>query len=238
MNDIPRYAIYYAPPPTHPLWLLGSEWLGRDAYSGETVKRREIDGFKSEDIDRLTSPPAKYGFHATMKAPFELKDGCNEDELIAALEAYCAQMHPFAVNPRVDALGEFIALRLSKPSKAMQDLHKDCVTHFDAFREPLSQTDIERRRKAVLSAEQDARMLEWGYPYIFEDFRWHMTLTKRIMANATRERVLQILTDMFAPALASALQIDGLAVYRQVCRKAPFTLLHRSTFKSPVGQNS
>ena len=27
---------------------------------------------------------------------------------------------------------------------------------------------------------QDANLLRWGYPYVLEDFRFHMTLTERL----------------------------------------------------------
>ena len=230
MSLSPRYAVYYAPAEEHPLWKLGSEWLGRNAYTGDSVERREFPGFKDRDIDRLTSSPAHYGFHATMKAPFELRDGKTETQLLAHLETFSNTQNMFDVRLAVHPLGEFLALRLTDNKEAMQQLHEACVREFDSFRAPLSPEDIERRRKASLSPTQDARMLEWGYPYIFDEFRWHMTLSNRILSNSTREKVISTLTDMFEEVLADPLRIDGIAIYRQVDRNVPFNIIGRARF--------
>lgn len=79
-------------------------------------------------------------------------------------------------------------------------------------------------------------MLEWGYPYIFEDFRWHMTLSSRIVSDATRERVLALLKDMFQPALIDPHRVDGVALYRQVDRSTPFKVIARSSFPALADQ--
>ena len=231
MNDIPRYAIYFAPPADHLLWKLGSEWLGRDAYTGQKVERREFPALKDEGIDRLTSSPARYGFHATMKAPFELEDRRSETDLIRHLDAFAQTQHTFETTITVEALGQFVALRQVDQKESMRALHSACVIEFDEFRAPLNEEDIERRRRADLSAEQDKRMLKWGYPYIFEDFRWHMTLSNKVMSSHTREKVVSVLQEFFEPALSSPLTIDGIAIYRQLARSAPFKILHRSAFK-------
>lgn len=237
MNDLPRYAIYFAPPADHLLWKLGSEWLGRDAYTGQKVERREFPALKDEGIDRLTSSPARYGFHATMKAPFELKAGCTEQDLIVHLDKFVQSQSPFQTTLGVKALGQFVALRQVDRTEAMRTLHSACVIEFDGYRAPLSEEDIERRRRANLSLEQDERMLKWGYPYIFDDFRWHMTLSNKVVSSFTREKVLSVLREHFAVALSTPLTIDGIAIYRQLSRSAPFNILHRSAFKVLADQS-
>ena len=236
MSQTPRYAIYYTPAAEHPLAQLGTEWLGRDAFTGEYVTRREFPDLSNHDIDRLTSSPSHYGFHATMKAPFELIAGQTEAKLLAHLEKFVLKQSAFDVRLAVRPLDQFLALRLTENSEAMRTLHEACVKDFDGFRAALSYDDIERRRKANLSPEQDVRMLDWGYPYIFEDFRWHMTLSGRILSDSTREKVLKFLEDLFQPVLAEHHRVDGIAVYRQVDRDAPFNIIARASFPALADQ--
>jgi len=132
-----------------------------------------------------------------------------------------------SISPQ--ALGRFLAFRLNDPCPAMDALAEACVRDFDPFRAPLSEADIARRRKAGLSPAQDARMLEWGYPYIFEDFRFHMTLTSGIADDAVRARVLETLSQLFA-YVTGPHRFDSIAIYRQADREAPFEVMSRFTF--------
>ncbi|MEL7393585.1 MAG: DUF1045 domain-containing protein [Pseudomonadota bacterium] len=236
MTSSARYAIYYAPPADDPLWALGSEWLGRDAYTGENLTRPDYPNFAIGDMDRLTSSPAHYGFHATMKAPFELKAGETEATLLDRLEAFSRSQSAFDVDLAVKPLGQFLALQLTSNVEAMRALHEACVKDFDHFRAPITQSDIERRRKANLSSEQDARLLEWGYPYIFDEFRWHMTLSSRIVSDNTRDKMLSLLTEHFSCVIAKPHKVDGIAVYRQVDRCAPFNIIERAVFPALAEQ--
>ncbi|WP_397422472.1 DUF1045 domain-containing protein, partial [Phenylobacterium sp.] len=83
--------------------------------------------------------------------------------------------------------------------------------------------------KAGLSPEQDARMLKWGYPYVYEDFRFHMTLTGRIRDDQVRMKVLSALQNHFVAETGPTL-FDNLAVFRQPDRASPFTVLGRFDF--------
>jgi hypothetical protein len=66
-----RYAIYYSPNADTLFHRLASEWLGRDAWSGDAQRQPAI-----ADIPALTEEPRRYGFHATLKAPFHLARSC------------------------------------------------------------------------------------------------------------------------------------------------------------------
>ena len=226
----PRYAIYYTPPRDAPLTELASRWLARDAFKCERRAPILLDGFDPDEIERMTTGPRHYGFHATMKAPFELADGKTESELLDTLDQFAEARNPFEVQISPQSLGEFIALRLDRPSEDMTALHSDCVTEFDDFRAPLSEEDIARRRRARLTPEQDARMLDWGYPYIFDEFRWHMTLTNRIKSDVTRTRAIDGLQGLFRDVCTSPHLVDGIAVYFQTDRDAPFHVLKRAAF--------
>jgi putative phosphonate metabolism protein len=223
----PRYAIYYAPAQEDPLLRTASAWLGRDAFDGRTLPRPLAAELQDLDLDALTADPRGYGFHATLKAPFELAEGASEEELLDFARAFAAGQASFEASLAPAALGRFLALRLETPTPQMDDLAAACVRAFDPFRAPLSDFDLARRRKAPLSPEQDARLVEWGYPYIFEDFRFHMTLTGQIADETVRSRVLHVLQGMFP---AKPHRFDAVAVFKQNARNEPFHVIARSTF--------
>lgn len=226
-----RYAIYYAPRADSALWAKASAWLGYDAYAGEVVARSVPAGLEDLDLDTLTQDPKGYGFHGTLKAPFEMAAWRTEAELLDQVARSAVRLSAFEVPIAPAALGRFLAFQLGHPSPEMQALHALCVRDFDGFRAPPSDADLARRRKAPLTPEQDARLVEWGYPYVFEDFRFHMTLTSAIGDEAMRARVLAALTDHFAAETGPHL-FDGLAVFKQDDREAPFRILQRSDFSA------
>lgn len=228
-----RYAIYYAPPEGSALWRKASAWLGRDAFTGKDAARPVIPGLDGLDVGALTADPRHYGFHATLKAPFELAEGKTESELLAAAADFAAGLAPFEAAIAPAALGRFLAFRLLDGEADMVTLHAACVRGFETFRAPLSDGDLARRRKANLTPEQDERLVSWGYPYIFEDFRFHMTLTGAIRDNALRERVLEALQEHFA-AESGPHRFDAVAVFRQTDRQAPFDILARCTLRASV----
>lgn len=228
-----RYAIYYAPPEGSALWRKASAWLGRDAFTGKDVARPVIPGLDGLDVGDLTADPRHYGFHATLRAPFELAEGKTESELLAAAADFAAGLTPFEAAIAPAALGRFLAFRLQDGVAEMTALHAACVRGFEAFRAPLSDADLTRRRKANLTPEQDDRLVSWGYPYIFEDFRFHMTLTGAIRDEQVREQVLTALQDHFA-AESGPHRFDGVAVFRQTDRQAPFDVLQRFPFRAAV----
>jgi putative phosphonate metabolism protein len=228
-----RYAIYYAPPEGSALWRKASAWLGRDAVTGAEVTRPVVPGLDGLDVGDLTADPRHYGFHATLKAPFELAEGKTESELLAAAADFAAGLTPFEAAIAPAALGRFLAFRLQDGEAEMTALHAACVRGFEAFRAPLGDADLVRRRKANLTPEQDDRLVSWGYPYIFEDFRFHMTLTGAIRDEQVRERVLTALQALFA-AESGPHRFDGIAVFRQTDRQASFDVLQRFPFRAAV----
>ncbi|WP_333585879.1 DUF1045 domain-containing protein [Phenylobacterium sp.] len=224
-----RYAVYYAPDPASQLWELACAWLGRDPHRRQDCQRPSLPGLADLDLDALTSSPRGYGFHATLKAPFALAQGRREAELLDFAEGFAGRRRAFTTAISPQALGRFLAFRLDADSPEMNVLAEACVREFDPFRAPLSDFDIARRRKARLTPAQDARMLEWGYPYIFEDFRFHMTLTNGVEDEALRARVLDALRQMFA-YVSGPHRFDAVAIYRQADRDAPFEVVERFAF--------
>jgi putative phosphonate metabolism protein len=224
-----RYAVYYAPTVDDPLARSAAAWLGRDAFTGAVLERPALAGLEGLDLEALTASPRAYGFHATLKAPFELAPERGEEQLLSFGEAFAARQEPFTAPLAVASLGRFHALRLAAESPGMQALHAACVRDFDPFRAPLSDSDLARRRKAPLSPEQDERLLAWGYPYVFDDFRFHMTLTDAVRDPDTAARLQRALQSHFAD-LEGPHRFDSIALFKQDDRTASFHVLARFGF--------
>lgn len=229
----PRYAIYYAPPADSDLWRMASAWLGRDAATGAEVARPVPAGLEDLDLAALTADPRHYGFHATLKAPFELAPGCTEAQLLIAAANFAAGLSAFEATIAPAALGRFLAFRLQDSEAEMAALHEACVRTFEPFRAALTERDLTRRRKAPLTPAQDAKLVQWGYPYVFDDFRFHMTLTGAIADDALRARVLAALQAHFVD-VSGPHRFDGVAVFRQPERDAPFDIVERFGFRAAM----
>ena len=223
MAKFPRYAIYYAPAPGSDLERFGAALLGYDAYAGADLPFPATAG--RPDWRDITDDPRKYGFHATLKAPMSLVSGKSEAELIAACESFAAVPRPLPViEPVVDSISGFIAIVPARACNELQNLAADCVTAFDPFRAPLTPEDRARRNPSKLTARQREHLDAWGYPYVMEDFRFHMTLTGRL-ETARREDVLAMLRRSFSTLKLRTLQIDRLALFRQDDVSARFRII-------------
>jgi putative phosphonate metabolism protein len=223
-----RSAVYFAPPPGSALEAFGCGWLGR-ALDGTPLAQPTVPGIEPARLVEITRSPRHYGFHGTLKAPFALVDGRAQDALDEAVEAFARQCSPFEIALKVGSLSGFIALVPAGPSAALQELAADCVEAFEAFRAPPDDAEIARRRASGLTPRQDRHLLRYGYPYVLDDFRFHMTLTERLQPPE-RDKVLAILAERAAPLCAEPLTIDAIAIFEQPSRKAAFTLRRRFRF--------
>jgi putative phosphonate metabolism protein len=215
MTDYPRYAIYFMPTPGSGLDHFGAHLLGYDAFSGD--ERRFPDGIEQlvPDWRELTRDPRKYGFHATLKAPLALRSGKTEAELLAACEAFANTPRPMPViRPVVNSISEFIAIVPAAASAELSQLAADCVREFDSFRAPLTSEDRARRNPSLLTPRQREHLDRWGYPYVMEDFRFHMTLTGRLPAERSKT-ILTMLQQRFAALKLTTLAVDRIALFRQ-----------------------
>ncbi len=219
-----RYAIYFAPPADDRLSQTASRWLGRDAFTGEDLDAPAIAGLDQEVQRALTSDPRRYGFHGTLKAPFELAEGRDEDELLSIFECFAADLDPFEIPEIVlHQLGPFFALVPSAPSAELQDLAEDAVHRFDPFRAPLSDADFVRRKPENLPERQRRYLREWGYPYVFEEFQFHLTLTGPVPAENS-DFMRRALETTFAEHTGKPLHVTSVALFVEPERGAPFTV--------------
>jgi putative phosphonate metabolism protein len=224
----PRYGVYYAPPGDGALWPLAQSWLGRDCESGQRLPQPTFDGWRSEELAEATESPRRYGFHATLKAPFRLAPDSSEQDLYESLAVFAQRQRPFAIPPlKVSAIGAFIALTLSAPAPEMSALAAAAVNDLDPLRAALSESDIQRRLAAGLTPRQEELLRTWGYPYVFEEFRFHMTLTGPIGRSDRRERLQTSLAAHFRPVLADPVPVEEICLYSQPAGDAPFRLVER-----------
>jgi len=220
----PRYAIYFVPALDGALWRLGSGVIGWNAADGTEPERIAVPGFDAATQAERTAEPRRYGFHATLKAPFTLAGGRTEPELVAMAANFTAQRPGFAV-PALDVrlLGSFVALVPAAAAPKLDALAAAAVEAFEPFRAPLSAEDVARRKPETLAARQRSHLERWGYPYVFEDFRFHMTLTGSLPENE-RQPAAAALAGLYAP-IAGPLPIDRIALFRQPSRQERFRIL-------------
>jgi putative phosphonate metabolism protein len=217
-----RFAIYYTPELDDPLWTAGNRWLGRDPETGATISRPA-----SIDIPNLTDEPAAYGLHATLKPPMRLADGTRYEDFAATVADMAAGLHTFALPPlAVENLDGFLALREQEPSPDLQALADCAVATLDCFREQPEAAELARRRKHGLTEAEDAMLERWGYPYVFQLWRFHITLSRRLdEAEMTKARPLA--EAYFAEPLAYRRRISSLAVFTQRASGEPFLIAER-----------
>ncbi|MDW8445270.1 MAG: DUF1045 domain-containing protein [Acetobacteraceae bacterium] len=185
-----------------------------------------------EDHARLIADAARYGWHATLKAPFRLAEGESEERLDEALQDFAAQRSAFPA-PRlvVSSLAGFLAVVPAEPCPPLSALAEKTVRAFDRFRAPPTEEELARRQAVGLTPRQQSLLATWGYPYVMDEWRFHMTLTARLPSE--HEKPLRIaLAERFAYALAAPLAFRELALYVEPAPGAPFRLLRRYPFKA------
>jgi putative phosphonate metabolism protein len=229
MTDPRRYAIYFSPRPGETLHAFGTGVLGRDTETAD-----DVPFFPSLQIAwpawrEMTRAAWHYGFHATLKAPFELADGYDAASLHADVEALAARLRPLDIGRlRVTDLGRFVALVPEVPTDALTRFAATIVEALDTARAPLSAADRARRNPEKLTDRQRSHLDRWGYPYVFDEFRFHMTLTGPLAPEQMRDVVAQ-LADLYCP-FDEPVVLDALCICVQADRSSPFLVLSRHMF--------
>jgi Protein of unknown function (DUF1045) len=213
-----RFAVYWVPERQHPLWQAGCEWLGRDP--------------ESDDPGLAPSHAAdawRYGFHATLAAPMRLADGVTPQQLRQRLQAVVATRCPLPMPPlAVQALGDFLALRPVPVVDAWHPLRRladACVMACQALRRPLDAAELERRAQGLDTEADREHLSRWGYPFVFDRWRFHMTLSDKGHGDdaSLRRRAER----HFAQALAEPMQCASVALFTQAAPGAPLRLAER-----------
>lgn len=219
----PRYAVYFASDPDHPLWRAGCAWLGRDARVVPAPPPARLE----------VAAPWRYGWHATLKAPMRLAEGVDEAAWLAAVQALASAYPAFDMPPlEIGRLGGFLALRPGVspgPGHPLRRLADDCVRELDVWRAPL--TEAERARQCGPSAtERQRRHVDrYGYAHVLDAWRFHMTLTNELagLDEAQLAALHAAAEAHFADALREPMRCDALAVFVEPQPGAPFEWRHR-----------
>lgn len=219
----PRYAAYWAPPRDGALWRMAARWLGRDAATGET--------FAAADARHtaITADAARYGFHATLKAPIALADGFSETDVAAALADIARRFTPFATAPWVLAdIDGFLALvpdpsiEAGRPAN-FHALADACVLALEKLRRAPTEAEFARRRPGRLDPVARDHLVRFGYPWVFERFFAHLTLTCRL-DRPERDAVATRLRRELATLPAAPFAVHEIALFVEEVSGAPFRL--------------
>jgi putative phosphonate metabolism protein len=222
MGPDARVAVYYAPQSDDVLFAEATAWLGRDPESGASVPQPSLP-----NIADLTAEPRLYGFHATLKPPMRLAEDREWSDVVDAATGLADRTAPFDL-PRLavsDVFG-FLALRETAACPPLQALADTCVERLDRFRAATTDAELARRRRAKLTPQQDAMLVRWGYPYVFDTWFFHMTLTRRL--NAEEKAFYEPAAEAhLARALAMSRRVTDICLFVQPAPGQPFVIERR-----------
>jgi putative phosphonate metabolism protein len=219
-----RYAIYFTPRQDVALARIAAKWLGRDPFGASASAAEAVADLSAAEVAFHTASARRYGFHATLKAPFRLADDATEASLRGALDSF-AETRPVVTIPHLALrqIDGFFALVPDGPLPLLNRLADDVVREFDRFRAPLSDAEIERRSPDTLKPAEFKNLCRWGYPYVFETFRFHMTLSGRA-APQESPRLRAAIDSLFAEELRQPVAVDALTLFIETEPGAPFTV--------------
>jgi catechol 2,3-dioxygenase-like lactoylglutathione lyase family enzyme len=223
-----RYAVYWAPPQDHPLWLAGAAWLGRDPAGVRPGAPPMFPG-----IAEITEEPSRYGFHATLKPPMRLHVDVSVAGLRQTLIEVAGSVPAFDLPPlAVDEYDGFLCLRETRESAPLRALADAMVAGLDHLRDPPSARELARRRGSDLSAAQEANLVRWGYPHVFGYWLFHMTLTRRLQPKESAA-VRPVAEAWFADVLREPLRVTDVCLFEQTASGFPFVLIDRAKLAEP-----
>ena len=94
---------------------------------------------------------------------------------------------------QITSLGSFLAFVPGQASTELPQLASSLVSELDPLRAPLSDAELTRRRAAGLTPAQEMLLKKWGYPFVMDEFRFHLTLSGRLQADALLKSVKSLL---------------------------------------------
>ncbi len=207
LDRFQRFAVYYAPKADGALAQAGARWLGWDPEAGEAVEHPDL----GLDLAQLTQSPRRYGLHGTLTPPMRL--GCGPATFFDAVDTLAQGLAPVDMGALcLRPVEGWLAIVPQTQTPDLTSCAAEIVEALDPFRAPLSERDLARRRAAGLSARQEALLQQWGYPYVMEDFRFHITLTNKL-ENVQMPDALRAAQAWFGPALEHDCRLDALCVF-------------------------
>lgn len=228
-----RFAIYYAPDVQGELWQVACEWLGRDAFEQRIIERPQQ---LERELSALTSSPARYGFHATLKPPMRLAPKFSETTVLNLAQQFAQGNQSVSIGTlRLKSLHGFLALVPDKQSEALGRFAGEVVQFFEPLRAQLNRDERKKRMASPLTSRQLEYLNAYGYPYVFDEFRLHLTLSNRV-DQKTFDRIEAIAKNHFAPALATNYSLDRICVFRESDVDQPFERIADFPLKSSLNE--
>jgi len=222
-----RYALYLVPPRDSVLWEQACRWLGRNPETAAVSQQPDVPGYAEERVRELTRSPRLYGFHATLKAPFRLAQGVDERQLMWEVNRLIDSLPAFSMPAlKVGRLMGFVALCPAGAEEESMALARRCVIGLDMLRAPLEAAERARRHAAGLTPHQKDLLEQWGYPFVLDEYRFHMTLTERL-DDAEAAYLMPWLQNWLGPALGDDPGEADLAVFAQPRPGDDFVLRRR-----------
>jgi putative phosphonate metabolism protein len=224
-----RFALYYAPPRESAWWQAGCAWLGRDPETGLKLAQPQPAGL-AQPLEALTIAPRRYGWHGTLVPPFRLAPGVTPEALFAAAEQWALRQARFEANVEAATLGRFVALRPADEAgeTALRELAASALRALGSLRAAQTPAELAKRLDAPLTPRQRAYVEEWGYPYVFEEFRFHMTLSDSLKDAQTCAHLVDAWNAQMRDV--PALPVEGAALFVEPQPGAPFALWRRLPF--------
>lgn len=211
MTPMIRLAVYYAPRPGA-FASCAASWLGWDPASGRSPQPPDMPGLPASPAE-LTAEPRRYGFHGTLRAPFRPAGGLDAAEVAAEVAQIAARLAPVRCDRlRLAVLDGFLALLPEGNENGLQALAAAVTEATDRLRAPLTEAETARRRPERLTPRQAELLTRWGYPYVMEEFRFHLTLTGRLDDDRAHA-VAAILGPHLAPVLPQPFVIEDLCLF-------------------------
>lgn len=209
-----RYAVYFAPVRESGWWRFGAHWLGRDEANGNALAQAASLQLGAGELRRITAEPRRYGFHATLKAPFRLRRDVDERTVLERVARLARGMKSVPLATLVPVWMEgFVAMVPAAPNPALNALAQACVTELDELRAPPAADEIAWRRPERMDARGRELFERFGYPLVLERFRFHMTLTGRIDAALAGQVVAQVARPVVRLNLDEPPVLDRLCVF-------------------------
>lgn len=227
MEDMKRFAIYYAPKPGG-FADAAAAWLGWDVQWGQAAPQPKIA--LPRPLADITAEPRKYGFHGTIKPPFRLAVGATPQDLAAAVARLALTLKPVQMNGlQIVNLEGFLALIPIGDTTQLEAFAAEVVRSLDPFRAPLSDAEIARRRPDRLTPRQRDLLAVFGYPYVMEEFRFHLTLSGPL--GAEQAAVAQAAAVHFAGLIPRPFDLSDLCLFGED-GSGRFHLLERFALRS------
>ncbi len=222
-----RLAIYYTPALDSDLAQTAAKWLGRNNSTGSFQGQPQIFSISKDRLREITKAPFHYGFHGTIKPPFQLAPDVTIEQVEERLEDFAAHHEKFILPPlELKYMYNFFCLRPMGYSSELHDLASEAVVYFDDLRLPATTGELNKRRRSRLSPRQETMLATWGYPYVLDEFRFHLTLTGKISDRCEKETLQQELEERFPPQLCKAVPFDSLCLFVEI-DSAPLTIIRR-----------